>query len=249
MNIEYFKWWSPSLHQDMEMNVYGHDGKPILVFPAQGGKFYEFSDFKMINAIQWFIDNGLVQVFTVDSIDNQSWANKSVHPAQRAARHQDYDKYIVNEVVPFINNKNPTDKKILTTGSSMGGYHSGNFFFRHPDVFDSVIALSGLFQLQLFIGDYMDDNVYFNSPISYLSNMNDEWFLEKYRNSNIIICAGQGAWEDNMKADAMAVKSILESKGVDNWIQLWGHDVNHDWPWWRKQLPYFLSALQDNGRL
>ncbi|MRR32500.1 transposase, partial [bacterium] len=48
MNIEYHKLWSPALGQEMEFKVYGHAGKPTLVFPAQGGRFYEFEDFGMI---------------------------------------------------------------------------------------------------------------------------------------------------------------------------------------------------------
>ena len=95
----------------------------------------------------------------------------------------------------------------------------------------------------MFIGDYTDDNVYFNSPLYYLANMEDPWYLEKYRRSKIVICAGQGAWEEAMNADISALGRILESKSVPAWIDLWGYDVNHDWPWWRQQLPYFLGKL------
>lgn len=244
MNIEYHKWWSPSLNQDMELKVYGHTGKPVVVFPCQGGRFFEWEDFGMINAIHWFIDEGKIQLFTVDSVDKQSWANGNAHPADRARRHEDYDRYIVHEVVPFINDRKQNDKKLLTTGCSMGGYHSGNFFFRHPDLFDAVIAISGLFNLHMFVGDYSDDNIYFNSPISYLANMNDPWYLDKYRKSKIVICCGQGAWEDRMLGDTMAIKKILEEKSIPAWVDIWGQDVNHDWPWWYKMVPYFLSKLE-----
>ena len=44
--------------------------------------------------------------------------------------------------------------------------------------------------------------------------------------------------------EARAVKGILESKGVPCWLDLWGYDVNHDWPWWRRQMPYFLGHLE-----
>lgn len=128
----------------------------------------------------------------------------------------------------------------------MGGYHAANFFFRHPDIFDSVISLSGIFQLKMFVGDYVDDCVYFNSPLLYLPNLEDPWYLEKYRRSQIIICAGQGAWEDAMNADIRALKKILEAKNVPAWIDLWGQDVNHDWPWWQKQLPYLLNKLLEH---
>jgi esterase/lipase superfamily enzyme len=244
MNIEYHKWWSPSLGQEMELKVYGHFGKPMLVFPAQGGRFFEFEDFKMIEAIQDFIEAGRVKVFTVDSLDNQSWANWDAHPADRARRHQDYDRYIVEEVAPFIRQHcGDTWQKAIVTGCSMGAYHAGNFFFRHPDIFDVTIPISGLFQLHMFIGDYMDENVYYNSPLNYLPGLNDVRYLDQYRASQIIVCVGQGAWEDAMLADAHALKRILEEKQVPAWIDIWGYDVNHDWPWWRKMLPYHLEHL------
>ncbi len=245
MHIEYHQWWSPNLQQSMELKVYGYYGKPILVFPAQGGRFFEFEDFGMTTAISHHIETGKVKVFTVDSIDNQSWANYGLHPADRAWRHEDYDRYITQEISPFIYQHCPGySGKFITTGCSMGGYHAANFFFRHPDIFNSVISLSGLVQLKLFIGDYFDDNVYFNSPLYFLPNLEDSWYLDLYRQSKIIICVGQGAWEDDMIRDANQLKSILEAKAIPAWIDFWGYDVNHDWPWWRKQLPYFLDQLQ-----
>jgi esterase/lipase superfamily enzyme len=181
----------------------------------------------------------------VDSIDGQSWANGSAHPADRARRHQDYDRYIVEEVAPFIRKHcGDATAKFMTTGVSMGAYHAANFFFRHPDVFDAVIAISGLFRLNHFIGDYMDENVYFNTPLAYLHDLTDRWYLDQYRESRIIVCTGQGAWEDEMLADTHALKGILEQKDIPHWIDIWGGDVNHDWPWWLKMLPYFLEKLE-----
>jgi esterase/lipase superfamily enzyme len=245
MQIEHHKWFSASLGQDMELKVYGYYGKPVLVFPAQGGSFHEFEDFGMIGVLTPFIESGQIKIFTVNSIDGQSWTNWDAHPADRARRHQDYDRYICEEVVPFMRQHcGDTKQKFLTTGVSMGAYHAANFFFRHPDIFDTVIALSGLFRLNHFIGDYMDDNVYFNTPLAYLPNLTDAWHLDQYRQSRIIICTGQGAWEEEMLADTHALKQILEQKNIPHWIDIWGGDVNHDWPWWHKMLPYFLEKLQ-----
>lgn len=244
MKIEYHKWFSPSLGHDMELKVYGWYGKPMLVFPAQGGRFYEYEDFKMIDAISDYIEAGKIKVYTVDSIDNQSWANYGIHPADRARRHEDYDRYITQEVAPFIiDNCASTSQRFIVTGVSMGAYHAGNFFFRHPDIFDTLIAISGLFQLRIFIGDYSDDNVYFNSPLYYLPNIDDPWYLDQYRNSRIIVGVGQGSWEGDMLADARELQRILSEKNIPHWVDYWGHDVNHDWPWWRQMMPYFLQKL------
>lgn len=242
MNIEHHKWSSPALEQEMELKVYGHTGKPVLVFPAQGGRFFEFEDFGMVAACRDFVERGNVTFYTVDSIDNQSWANANIPPAERARRHEDYDRYIVQEVLPFMRGRS-MPQKFWTTGCSMGGYHSANFFFRHPDLFDGVISLSGLFQLRLFVGNYVDDAVYFNSPLLYLPNLIDAWYLDQYRQSRIIVCAGQGTWEEAALEDMHQLEVILNTKQIPAWIDRWGSDVNHDWPWWRKQLPYFLDRL------
>ena len=244
MQIDYQKWFSPALGHDMELKVYGYYGKPVLVFPAQGGSFHEFEDFGMIARLEPFIESGRIKIFTVNSLDSQTWANWNAHPGARARRHQDYDRYIMEEVAPFIHRHcGETDQKFLTTGVSMGAYHAANFVFRHPDVFDTVIALSGLYQLSYFIGDYTDENIYFNTPLAYLPKLEDPWYLDQYRQSRIIVAVGQGAFEDEMLADTRALKQILDQKGVPNWIDVWGGDVNHDWPWWHKMLPYFLDSL------
>jgi esterase/lipase superfamily enzyme len=243
MHVEYHKWWSPNIGRDMEVKVYGHGGQPVLVFPAQGGRFFDFEDFGMVDACRDLVGSGRVRFVTVDSIDNESWANFDAHPADRGRRHEDYDRYIVAEVVPFIHHHAGSDGSIISTGVSMGGYHAGNFFFRHPWAFAGFVSLSGIFRLRLFVGDYVDDYVYFNSPLVNLPNLQDPDYLDQYRHGRIIVCAGQGAWEDEMLADAQALKTILDAKAIPNWTDIWGHDVDHDWPWWRRQLPYYLSGL------
>jgi esterase/lipase superfamily enzyme len=242
MNVEYHKWWSPSLNQEMELKVYGHDGKAVIVFPTSGGRFYQYEDFGMVEACRPFVDEGKIKLFTVDSVDHQSWFNQGAHPADRARRHNDFDRYIIQEVVPFVQDHGSTTPKYMATGCSLGAYHSANFLFRHPDYFDALIALSGLYSLHFSVGEYMDDNVYFNSPLAYLPDLEDPWYLDQYRASDIIICSGQGAWEDG-QGDAHALKRILDSKQVPCWVDFWGYDVNHDWPWWRKQMPYYLGQL------
>lgn len=241
MHTEYHKWFSPNLGHDMELKVYGHYGKPMLVFPCAGGTFHEFEDFGMVDAIKSFIEAGRVKVFTVASIDNQTWLNQNGHMGDNAWRHEFYDRYITKEVVPFIHSNLQTSWMITLGGNSMGAYHSVNFCLRHPDIFDSTIAMSGIYRLSHLLGSYMDDNVYFNSPLDYLPGLNDPWYLDNLRKSKIIICTGQGAWE--YVDDAREIQTQLHGKGIPAWVDFWGHDVNHDWPWWRIQMPYFLQHL------
>ncbi len=250
MRIEYHEFYSSSLGRTMAFKSYGHAGKPIIVFPSSGGSFYEYEDFGMIEACSSLIEEGVVRFYTPDSVDQESWLNKGMWPGDMARKHNAYDSYIINELVPFIWAHSGWQGGSMTTGCSMGGYHSANFYFRHPDVFDSVIALSGLYDARFFVGSNLSDpDVYFNSPVDYLANLNDPKYLEAYRNGNIIICTGLGKWEEDTIRDTRLLKEILDRKGVPAWIDFWGTDVDHDWPWWRVQMPYFLNSLRNQRKL
>ena len=239
MKIEYFKEYSHCLNRDMEFKVYGHGGKPILVFPAQNGRFYDFENFNMVYSIEHLINSGKVQLFCCDSIDKESWSDIFGDKRHRIYMHEQWYYYIVDELVPriFEINKNSNGyyaNGILTTGCSMGATHAVNFMFRRPDIFDGCIGLSG----------YYDDLVYKNAPIKYIEGMPyDHEFIDKYRKNKIVICCGQGAWEDEMIYSTNKLKKILEHKNIGAWVDFWGTDVNHDWDWWRVQLPYFLEKI------
>jgi esterase/lipase superfamily enzyme len=242
---EYHTWHSPRLGHGFELKVYGWQGKPLLVFPSSKGRFYQYEDFGMVAACHQFLDQGKVKIFAVDGIDWETWWNESAHPADKARRHEDYHACIVDEVVPFIHQHCRVGPiPIMTTGCSFGAYHAVNFLFRRPEVFDTCIALSGVYSVEQFVGGYCDDNVYRNDPMRYLLDLNDGWLLERYRQARIILCSGRGAWEDQFLAATRALSDVLRSKGIDHWLDEWGHDVNHDWPWWRKQIAYFLGRLE-----
>ncbi|HHE72864.1 MAG TPA: transposase [Chloroflexi bacterium] len=243
MNVEYFKKWSRHLNKDMELKVYGHAGVPALAFPTGCGRFYEFEDNGMVDAIEWFLDQGKIWLVTVDSVDCEAWMAHWMFPGDRGWRHLQYERYVMDELIPFIREYTGFRGRLLTTGCSMGAYHAANFFFKHPDIFGMVIALSGLYSPTHFVGDYMDENVYFNFPLCYLPNLTDPWYLERFRESEIVFCVGQGAWEEESLRDTRRLEEVLHSLGVHAWVDYWGTNVSHDWVWWRKQLPYFLGEI------
>jgi esterase/lipase superfamily enzyme len=245
MNREYHVWRSPNLGQDMELLVYGHAGQPFIVFPTSSGRFYDFESNGMVRAAERFLEGGRIKLFAVDSIDPQSWDSRDKGPDEKARRHNDYDRYIVSEVVPFVHRHCGGQERIMCTGVSMGASHAVLFFFKYPNIFKGTIALSGIYNFHYFLSGYQGDSldVYFNSPLDFLPNLTDPWYLDAYRKSDIIICVGQGAWEEPMIRDTLRMKEILASKDIPAWIDIWGDDVDHDWPWWRRQFPYFLETL------
>ena len=152
-------------------------------------------------------------------------------------------RYIEDEVVPYIRIavSNP-EARIATSGASFGAFHAANTLFRRPDLFDTVIAMSGFYDLA---GDYFkgysDETCYFNNPTWYVPSLQGP-FLDLLQNHcRIIISTGQGAYEAPDASRRFA--RILEQKSIPHWLDVWGHDVNHDWPWWRKMLPYYVEKL------
>jgi esterase/lipase superfamily enzyme len=242
LNVEERSWSSPALGHDMVLKVYGRAGRPVIAFASQDGRYWDFEGWGMVDACAGLIDAGRMRLVTVDSIDWQSWTNWSLHPADRARRHNAYDRYIAEEVVPFANELTGYDHA-WTTGPSMGAYHATNVFLRHADLFDGLVAISGLYQLRHFIGGYVDDDVYFNTPLLYLPGLEDPWYLDRIRAARIAFVVGQGAWEDEMLDDTRAMDAILRAKGIPAIVDYCGNDVNYDWPWWRQMLPYYLDRL------
>ena len=51
MRRDYVKWYSPSLHRDMELLAFGERGFPVVVFPTSGGRFFEYEDRGMVNSL------------------------------------------------------------------------------------------------------------------------------------------------------------------------------------------------------
>lgn len=240
----YFKGYSHFLDRDMEFNVYGRTGKPVLVFPCQNGRFYDWEGFGMMDTLGEYIDSGKIQLFCVDTIDSETLSNTHGNPYHRIRLHEAWYNYIMEELISRIQTINHSGQKLLTTGFSMGAYHAANFFFRRPDVFDSVIALSGMYDTEDMYNGYMDDVVYKNDPCVSIANMPENHpYIEMFNNSRIIICVGQGAWEDQLLASTRKLDGVLRSKGINAWVDYWGFDVNHDWPWWKKQILYFLPYV------
>ena len=126
----------------------------------------------------------------------------------------------------------------------MGGFHAGNFFFRRPDLFDTLLALSGLYYAGYFFPNYHEQLIYDNSPYDFLRQMPaDHPYWDIYRHRRIILCVGQGSWEDELLDSTRQMDALLKEKNVPAWIDYWGFDSAHDWAWWRKQIVYFIDKL------
>jgi esterase/lipase superfamily enzyme len=241
MKKEIHKWFSSNLQKELNIAVYGHYGYALLMFPIAGADFLEYERFNLIDSISGHINSGTLKAFSINSIDNESWLNKNLPPADKASRHQQYNNFVIEEIIPFIRENCKGEVPVITAGASLGAFHAANTFFRRPDLFLGLIAMSGIYDLKYYTDGYFDDMCYFNSPVDYLPGLTDKFILAQMKNKNIIIASGQGAYEDPDASKQLS--DILHSKNIPHWLDLWGDDMTHDWSTWKKMLPYFLDNI------
>ena len=235
MNREYHSWDSPILGRKMELLWFGHAGRPMIWFPTSKGRFYQNEDFGLVGAVGDHLDAGRLQIACVDSVDAESFYAEDRHPGERIARHDQYDRYVAQEVVPFVQHRSG-GAKIGTLGASFGAYHAVNFGLRHPDICDQAVGFSGKYDIHSFLDGYWDDTCYFHCPTAYVPNMDGEW-AGKLSRMDIAIVTGE---TDNILEGSRQMIGILQSKGIRHRGDIWRAPYGHDWPWWKEQIRYYV---------
>ncbi|MDQ3282020.1 MAG: alpha/beta hydrolase-fold protein [Acidobacteriota bacterium] len=229
------KWFSPSLGREMEFLWFGKFGRPVILFPTSAGRFHENEDFQLAASVADKVDAGEIQLVLPDTVNNESWYNKNVHPAVRAARHTQYDAYLRHELVPYIHNR--AQRGDLTVyGASFGAYHAANLAARYPDIVSRAICFSGIYEIDSFVDGYWDDNCYFHSPAAYVPQMNAEW-AGKLSRVEWVIATGE---YDSLVQKNRDFSALLWNKGIPHHFELWPGQFGHDWPWWRHHLRRFV---------
>lgn len=241
MNRELTSWYSPSLSKDMPVATYGDFGFALLLVPTAAADYLEYERFQLMDCLQTFIDGGKVKVFSINSINNESWLNNEMIPAHKAIRHNQFNQYVFDEVIPFIKHSTSDETPIITCGASFGALHSMNLFLKRPDLINGVIAMSGVYDLTEYSKGFWDEQVYYNSPIHYIPNLTDHIILSEIRKSNHLhILTGSGSYEDPEASRRFA--GVLYNKAINYELDVWGEDMKHDWPTWRAMLPYYLES-------
>lgn len=233
-------WFSPALNKEMPIAAYGHYGFAILLIPTAAADYLEYERFQLIDAIAPMIESGKCRVFSIDSMNKESWMNNQMLPEHKAIRHNQFNEYVFNEVVPFIRNSTSNETMIYTCGASFGALHAMNLFLKRPDILNGAISMSGVYNLTEYTKGFWDEQVFYNSPEHYIPSLQDDWYLSKIKASHHIhIYTGSGNFEDPEASKRFA--GILYNKGIWYDLDVWGPDIHHDWPTWRSMLPYILD--------
>ena len=244
MNHHHHELHSPAIGSAGAVAVYGHYGRAVLAFPSEGGRAYDWRDHGMLEALEGLINAGRIKLYCVDSFDSDSWSNQSIPLEERARAHGRYESWIHDQVVPFI--QHDTGGEILVTGISLGAFHAANFALKRADLFPLALGLSGNYDPATWDAwGERGEATYFNNPLDYVAHMGGdhlEWL--RGRLSVLLVC-GQGQWEDTTGAldSSKRLAGLLSEKGIPHELDLWGHDVPHDWPSWRAQLAHHLPRF------
>jgi esterase/lipase superfamily enzyme len=221
----------------MELLVFGHAGAPVIVFPTSQGRFYEYEDRGMINVLSHHLEQGWIQLICVDSVDSESWYCSWAHPRGRLYRHDQYEHYILHEVLPFVRtyNSNPF---VMTHGCSFGATHAMLIALRHPTYFNRVLAFAGHYDMTHFLDGYYDEAVYYHNPINFIAGLQEGQLAHEIRRLDIIMTIGRddsAAWTNQRLSDALWSKNIWHAM---RWWDGWAHD----WPYWSKMIGLYIGG-------
>jgi len=237
MHREHHRWYSPSLGRDMELLVFGHAGARAIVYPTSMGRFFEWEDRGMIDALREHLERGWLQLYCVDSVDGESWYARHKHPVQMAERQEQYEQYVLTEVLPLSWSRNPTPF-VITTGASFGAYHAAGLAFRHPYHVQRMLGLSGLYDIREQTGDYYDGRIYAHNPSDFIRHERDPWRLDALRRQDIILVTGR---DDSFRENNEWLSRALWERGIGNALRLWDGWA-HDWPWWRDMIVRYVGG-------
>ena len=244
MKYEEVSWYSDRLKRNMRIKVYGHYGPAFIAFPCQDKQSDDFDNHGMIAALSQFIKDGRMKLFCLDSNDQETVSSTGWEKAPAAYKLEMYHQYLINEVLPFVYDKQCGQCEPYLIGMSMGASHAANNFFRRPELFAGFIGLSGKYDIASFFGGYFDVNVYNNSPVHYLKNMsNDHPYINIYNQKRMIVCVGRGAWEHIVLDTNYQLRDIANEKGINIDFNFWDENSVHDWSSWLYQMPYFLNKI------
>jgi esterase/lipase superfamily enzyme len=237
MHREHVRWFSPRLDRDMDLLVFGHAGARVIVFPSSMGRFFEWEDRGMIDALGEHLERGWLQLYCVDSVDAESWYAKWKHPADRAHRHAQYDGYIRDEVVPLTQSRND-NPFLITTGASFGAFHAMSFALRYPELVGRAIGLSGVYDIREVTAGYTDEHILPYNPAEIVMAEQNPDRLAAMARVDIIIAIGR---DDTLRGNSEYFSGLLWSRRLWHALRIWD-GWSHDWPYWRTMIQTYIGG-------
>lgn len=221
----------------MDLLQFGHAGARLVVFPSSMGRFFEWEDQGMIDVLRQPLEQGGLQVYCVDSVDDDSWYAKWKRPGDRAWRHVQYDGYVRDEVLPLTAHRDG-NAFLMTAGASFGAYHAVTFALRYPHLVRRTIGLSGVYDIREMTDGYSDANVHAFNPAEFVLDGAEGDRAEALRRLEIILAIGR---DDPMRGNNEYFSGRLWAAGIWHGLRIWDGWA-HDWPYWRQMLATYVNG-------
>lgn len=243
MKREYHHWHSPNLQREMELLVFGDTGMPVLFFPTRTARFYDYENWGIIDAVKDKINSGRFTIYCVDSYDAESFY-AAIPPEEKIKKHQLYEQYILDEVLPFIHERsNAPGRAITVAGCSLGGYHAVNIAFRHPQLFTRVLGMSARYDLTLsskqfpdLLDGFKNEDIYFHMPGMYLPHLTDPVILHQLRKLTVDLVIGR---DDPFYENNRHISRTLTEKHIPHQLHVWNEEA-HRPRHWRSMVQWYL---------
>ncbi|PZS28246.1 MAG: esterase [Pseudonocardiales bacterium] len=227
--------------------AHGHFGRPVLVFPSEQGRAWDFENNGMVDAVADLVEAGRVKLYCVDSGDAYTWSDNTVPIEERARRHTDYEAWIVEQAVPWIAQDCGEATEMVTLGCSLGAFHAANFALKRADLFPLAMCFSGNYDpTQWNAWGERGEATYLSNPMDYVANMHGDHLDWLRGRVNLLLVVGQGAWEVHPTKSlpgTHAFAQLLADKNIPHELDVWGYDIPHDWSSWRAQLAHHLPRF------
>ena len=239
---------SPQLGRSLSLWSYGHWGAPLLVFPTAAGFAHEWEAQGMLEALAPLVDGGRLKLYCPESNVAEAWTRRDHEAAWRIRRHAAYERFLVETLVPKIREDCQSPAiPIAAAGASLGAFYAANVALKYPETFRWALCLSGRYAMTHFTDGFSDLEVYFNNPLAYVPNLEGEALERVRRNTHLVLVCGQGMWEEGCIEETRALGTALAAKAIPHELDLWGHDVSHDWGWWKRQAQHHLGRRYRAG--
>jgi len=246
MQGRYLRIPSPAMGRDVHLWTYGHFGPPVIVFPTAAGFAHEWQSQGMIEALAPLLRAGKLKLYCPESNVAEALTRKEGDPAWRIRRYTAYERFVLDTLVPFVRDDcRSKNLRIATVGASLGALYAANFALKYPETFWWALCLSGRYEIRPFLGGYDDQEVYFHNPLAYAYNLSGAPLERIRERTRLTLVCGRGKWEEGCIEETQELGALLAHKGIDTHTDLWGHDVSHDWVWWKRQALYHLARTLD----
>jgi esterase/lipase superfamily enzyme len=233
---------SPAFGKPVHLWTYGHGGRPILAFPTAGGYAHEWQQHGVIDALADWIAQGRVRLYCPETNAAAVWIHPKSSLADRMGRHAAYEHFIADELVPRMRAESGR-ADVVAMGASVGALYAVNSALKHPELVSEAVGLSGRYRAAHFTAGSRDDGVYYSDPSAYVWNLGGAALDHVRRHTRITLVCGQGNHEATCLAETRHLARGLQQAGVPLWLDVWGHDVAHEWVWWRRQIRYHVGRL------